>query len=357
MSRPWFPLPALLLSVGVLSNCAAPTYHRLSPELEIPVLGPGKAATLSAEKRTQLFPAVWKDQSINLALHEYGTGRRGRVLLMLHGGFADHETWRFIAGDLSKFYDLLLVDFPGCGQSDHPIPNKSPDDFFSPHATAELVLQAVDQALKSRQHYPNEIALVGHSLGGTVALQMFHDEIRPGHLNVMNRVDQLVLFTPMDLSLTEPDPDLERFINAKAWQIHLANSIGLLKEMGAKAMRDSMYDPSKAPREEVDRGVRMLVKKGLRKGAQAQLDQAFQWETDGSPDWDYINSRLTAYNNVDVPVLVVWGEKDDTLPVSMGRKIASEIPGSRLQIFEDAKHSIHVEYPDRSLAIIRSAIP
>jgi triacylglycerol lipase len=46
-----------------------------------------------------------------------------------------------------------------------------------------------------------------------------------------------------------------------------------------------------------------------------------------------------------IPTLVVWGEKDELLPLEQGRAIASEIPGARLAIIPNCGHIPSVEKP------------
>jgi triacylglycerol lipase len=46
-----------------------------------------------------------------------------------------------------------------------------------------------------------------------------------------------------------------------------------------------------------------------------------------------------------IPTLVVWGEKDELLPLEQGRAIASEIPRARLAIIPNCGHIPSVEKP------------
>jgi pimeloyl-ACP methyl ester carboxylesterase len=47
-----------------------------------------------------------------------------------------------------------------------------------------------------------------------------------------------------------------------------------------------------------------------------------------------------------VPVLIVWGESDELLPVSAGRELHSRLPGSELRIIRNAGHVPHWETPE-----------
>jgi 3-oxoadipate enol-lactonase len=60
-----------------------------------------------------------------------------------------------------------------------------------------------------------------------------------------------------------------------------------------------------------------------------------------------------------LPTLVIHGTDDQMLPVENGRLIASRIPGSRLEIFEDVGHLFFWERPERTAELLRehAAVP
>src|ERR1019366_3719969 len=61
-------------------------------------------------------------------------------------------------------------------------------------------------------------------------------------------------------------------------------------------------------------------------------------------------ARLSA---LEMPTLVIHGTADQILPVQNGRLVASCIPGSRLEIFEDVGHLFFWERPDRAAELVR----
>jgi pimeloyl-ACP methyl ester carboxylesterase len=54
-----------------------------------------------------------------------------------------------------------------------------------------------------------------------------------------------------------------------------------------------------------------------------------------------------------VPTMVIHGTVDRVLGVANGRQIASLVPGSRLEIYEDVGHMFWWEQPERSAGLIR----
>jgi pimeloyl-ACP methyl ester carboxylesterase len=53
-----------------------------------------------------------------------------------------------------------------------------------------------------------------------------------------------------------------------------------------------------------------------------------------------------------MPTLIVWGDRDNMIPVSHAYAAHSAIPGSRLEIIENAGHYPHVESPVRFAEIV-----
>jgi pimeloyl-ACP methyl ester carboxylesterase len=61
----------------------------------------------------------------------------------------------------------------------------------------------------------------------------------------------------------------------------------------------------------------------------------------------------------ELPTLVIHGTVDQLLPVENGRLIASRIPGSQLEVFDDVGHLFFWERPERSAELVRehAAVP
>lgn len=346
----------LLLSSALgLVSCVSPAYQSMKSEDEMPELAALKAKTRTAGNDTFHVPVTAMGVTTNVAVHQLGNGRRGRALVFVHGVFSDDQTWRFIAGELVRDYDLYLLNLPGCGDSAPVAVGKLPPDFFTPPNLAELVSQTLEGILRRRRDAP-ALALVAHSLGGAVALQMFEPGIRARHRAAMSRVDRLVLFAPCDVAQPKQDADLKMIGEASSWKIQLAKSMGMLKDWNAQAMRASMVRPENAPREEADRGVTMLATRGLRETGQAMLTQAVPWTKEGRPDWPQIKQLTSAYRHVHVPCLIVWGERDETLSQAMGYKLAAQLPHAKLVIVPETMHSLHLERPQKAVSLIRGFV-
>jgi pimeloyl-ACP methyl ester carboxylesterase len=113
---------------------------------------------------------------------------------------------------------------------------------------------------------------------------------------------------------------------------------------------------SRALRGEAARIVEALTDPQRRQASQAMLLRFRPVKPDGSVDWDAAHAIAADYGRIDVPVALVWGREDDTLPLASGEKLAREIPGAQLIVVDDARHSVHQEQPlATSAALLRFA--
>lgn len=69
-----------------------------------------------------------------------------------------------------------------------------------------------------------------------------------------------------------------------------------------------------------------------------------------------VDARDRLYLAEHMPTLIVWGERDAVLPVEHGHAAQEAIPGSRLELFEDAGHIPQLDDPDRFHAVIREFV-
>jgi non-heme chloroperoxidase len=59
-----------------------------------------------------------------------------------------------------------------------------------------------------------------------------------------------------------------------------------------------------------------------------------------------------ATSRIDVPALVLWGNRDAFVSWDEQQTLVAAIPGSRLVVYEDAGHALHWERPERVAADI-----
>jgi pimeloyl-ACP methyl ester carboxylesterase len=107
------------------------------------------------EPRASRVPAA---DGVSLALHEWST--HGVPLLLLHGFGNSARVWDELADALAPYYRVLALDLRGHGDSD-----RDPEGRYDHLAMARDV-EAVCERLGLER-----LVLVGHSMGGRVALR------------------------------------------------------------------------------------------------------------------------------------------------------------------------------------------
>jgi pimeloyl-ACP methyl ester carboxylesterase len=200
------------------------------------------------------------------------------------------------------------------------------------------------------------ITIVAHSLGGMIALRMFSDaRIRTEYADVLGRVDGLVLFTPVDVAVEKDIPTFRAIADVSDIEMAIADVTGLLHAKAAAGTREGVVDPRYATREEAQRIEDVLRDRSRRRAAQAMIRQAVPSQSH-RPLWNRIEPIVSDYKNVDVPCLIVWGARDELLPVSMGFKLQYHLPQSRLQVISRGMHCLPVERPRLCAQLVKDFI-
>jgi esterase len=88
----------------------------------------------------------------------YKSFGQGEPILIMHGMFGMLDNWQWMARQLSKEYMVFLVDLRNHGKSPH-------SDEFSYHIMAEDIHQFMED------NWLHEATIVGHSMGGKVAMR------------------------------------------------------------------------------------------------------------------------------------------------------------------------------------------
>lgn len=303
-------------------------------------------------KATCFVNTIHRGVPAQVAVHEVGTSRR--VLVCLHGLFAEGTDWRYIAAALSGDYQLWLIDLPGCGDSDAPAPGQLGAGGYGPLALADRVLQALEARLAARPDV-HRFMLAGHSFGGMVVLRMFADEgLRQCHAGVLDAVDGLVLLAPCDVVVTQATESQYTVLALNGCKVTLGSLTGLLQRGLRRSLASDFCDPMLASRELQDEGLRLLKHGRKRNATRAMLRDAVPWRLFGkTPDWVAIQPLERDYQNILVPCLIVWGEQDLTLPVAMGYKMKDQIPDARMVVLAQTRHLLPLERPVQCAQLVR----
>jgi pimeloyl-ACP methyl ester carboxylesterase len=341
------------------AGCASETaYSRLCSEKNVPELAALGQRTRDHPNHTELVATHGvsppEAPPLRVAVHEIVEPGHDRLLVFLHGVFSDSSAWRFIAGDLAEDHDLWLVDLPGCGLSDKTDPAMLGPDAYSPPDMAARILEALRARLVARGG-DQRFTIVGHSLGGMLAIRMFADAgLREQFPDVLSRVDRLVLSAPLDVSINRPDPLFEELATITPIKVEIGSALGIIRERVADGVINSVDQPAcRALKEEADQRIRFLNDPPTRRAMQAMLQRAVAWKGH-RPDWEKNEAVAVGYKDVRPEALILWGARDEVMAPSMGYKLAFELPRAHLYLIPRILHSPHIEVPTQTASLIRA---
>jgi pimeloyl-ACP methyl ester carboxylesterase len=174
--------------------------------------------------------------------------------------------------------------------------------------------------------------VVGHSLGGGVAMQFAYQF--PAHTDRLALVSSGGLGDEVNVILraaTLPGSEFVLPLITKAWVTGTGRRIaGMLDAIGLEPGADMT---------EFARGYASLADPEARHAflctARSVIDHRGQ----------RVSARDRLYLADSVPSLIVWGDRDRIIPAEHGRRAASEMPGSRFELFEGAGHFPHLQHP------------
>ena len=251
----------------------------------------------------------------------------GPALLLIHGIGDSSDTWRPVFEELASRHTVIAPDLLGHGRSETPRADYTVGGFANGMRDLLAVL-GVDR-----------VTVVGHSLGGGVAAQFAYQ--------FPERCERLVLVgsggagrTVSPLLRLAAVPGIEALMPFLGLPpVRLASRAGanLLRWFDTALGRDTeellaVFDALP------DTPARRAILRTLRSGV----------------DWrgQVITMLDRAYLAEGVPTLVVWGRHDAVIPLGHGRMVHAAMPGSRLEIFDDAGHFPHHTDPGRFARLV-----
>jgi pimeloyl-ACP methyl ester carboxylesterase len=259
-------------------------------------------------------------------LHGHRVGYRlagsGPPLVLLHGITSTSDAWRDVMPRLAERFTVVAPDMVGHGRSAKPRGDYSLGAYAS-GVRDLLIALGVDKA-----------TIVGHSLGGGVAMQFAYQ--------FPERVDRLVLVSSGGLggevhlllrAATLPAAEyVLPLLCAEPLRNAGASIARLLGRAGLRPSRDL---------EEMALGFASL--------GDMEARQAFVHTVRAIMDisGQRVSARDRLYLAEKVPTLLLWGEHDRMIPASHGREAHEAMPGSRCIVYEDAGHFPHRNHPWR----------
>ncbi|MDP3859648.1 MAG: alpha/beta hydrolase [Stagnimonas sp.] len=241
---------------------------------------------------------------VNGARLRYVDQGQGPPLLLIHGLGASHADWDQQIAALSRIFRVIAPDLRGHGDSDAQGP-------YSVERFATDLFQLVEQ-LGLGAH-----ALIGHSMGGAVAMQMAI--LRPERIVKLVLCNTLPSFRPRTLAQKQQ-------LWLRLWVARLLGN-ARLSRITAKRMfpNPDQQVLREAVAERNGRTDSAVYLESLRALSRWSVQDKLQW--------------------LRMPSLVLASEHD-YFPASEAQTFAEALPDGRYRMFEGAHHGLPMERPD-----------
>ncbi len=265
-------------------------------------------------------------------------GGEGPVLLLLHGTGASLESWQACADLLAAQFDVLMPDLPGHAGS---------GGWVDGQVSLARMAQSLAALLDTLRARPALVA--GHSAGAAVMLQWAlhplhsthaangahegsHSALR-GLLSVNGALQPLqglagLVFPPV-ARLLRHRPWLPLWVARHARDRHAVRRF--------VAATGSMLDDAGIARYQ-----QLLLQPGHVAGALAMM-----------AGWR-VEALQSALGRLTLPLWLVTGAKDRTVPPAQARTLAARVPGTRLHELPGLGHLAHEEAPEAVAALVRA---
>lgn len=261
----------------------------------------------------------------NVAVFDEG---EGDALVFVHGLVGDFTHFEHVVRPLAAHgYRLIGVDLPGCGASDKPLVRHSIRGY------GETVVELLDRLGLERA------TLVGHSAGGAVVTR--------AALLAPERVERLALLSSAGLRR------YHAAMHVAARSVLRRPLLEAVLERAANPLLDFVFAEENAY-------TRKFRQDALDRPTHPTLSEMAKVMSDLRADLLH-PVVLDHAHELEMPLLVLWGDRDALVPMSAAREVARKHGRAMIRVLSSCGHMPMIEKPERVteelLAFLRAPIP
>lgn len=247
---------------------------------------------------------------------EYNDTGNGFPLVLLHGFCESRELWKYCEQELAVHFRVIVPDLPGFGESRLEEPETSMEYF------ADKIKELLD-ALKIEQ-----CVMVGHSLGGYITLAFAE--------RYENRLKGFGLFHSTSFTDSEDRKESRN------------KTIAFIEKHGVPAFAQSFVAPlfSLRNRELLRTEIQELIHVAAKSSEHGVIETTKAMRD--RPD------RSSVLKNSTVPVLLVVGKRDGTIPLEKNLEQAHLAKHSIVHFLAEAGHMGMIENKAETIKILRN---
>jgi pimeloyl-ACP methyl ester carboxylesterase len=255
----------------------------------------------------------------------------GPALLLLHGLGCDHTTWDPVLDSLAKRYTVVAPDLLGHGRSDKPRADYSVGGYANGMRDLISVL-GIDK-----------VTVVGHSLGGGVAMQFAYQ--------YPERTERLVLVAPGGFG-PEVTPLIRAITTPGFHQVTGVLTLPGLRHIGATGLRVLARSPLRKARD-LDEVARIFES-----FADSRTRAAIRHVVRAVVDWkgQIVTMTDRAYLTEHMPICMIWGDDDMVIPTRHALTAGAVAPKAAVEIIPNAGHFPHKDHPQRFVKLLNDFV-
>ena len=255
----------------------------------------------------------------------------GPVVLFIHGILGSQRQWARLVDEVDDYHRVVVPDLFGHGESDKPLGD------YSLSAHAATMRDLLDHLGIER------VTLVGHSLGGGIAMQFFY--LFP------ERVERLVLVSSGGLGREVNLVLRSATLPGAAQVLSVLASAPVVSQVEALAHGASKlgWRPG-SDLSAIWRGFSSLGDRGSRSAFLATTRAVIDIGGQTISAHDHLEGALP------IPTLIVWGSKDRMIPLAHALSVQSALPDCHVEVFDGAGHFPHLDDPNRFARVLRDFV-
>lgn len=236
---------------------------------------------------------------------------QGPALLLIHGIPVWGYLWKDCLQPLATHFRVIIPDLVGYGYSDHR------DSFDRSVKVQARILAGLRIHLQI-----DKLFVVGHDIGGAVAQRFVIDNA--------NSVPKWALIDSVLYDSWPTDP-MVRLGNP---QLHYRTKGAELAQKFIERLPDSFYQRDKASRELLTGWMAPYMSET---GKLSLIRNAAALNT------NHTMEMLADLQKLTIPLLLLWGEKDQFQPLATAQRFHREFPQTELQVIPDSDHFLPLE--------------
>ncbi len=253
---------------------------------------------------------------LNVHYKDEGDATDTNPLVLIHGTSSSLLTWDSSARILQKQHRIIRLDLPGYGITG---PNPEREYGFDYYTTF------LDSFLNRLQ--VKHCTLAGNSLGGGIVWN--YTLVYP------EKVSKLILVDAVGFTSSTKSNGALGFKLAQMPVMNQLLKVITPKFLVKKSLEDVYGDKTKVTTVLVDQYYDMLLRTGNRQAILDRMQKGFE------------SNNSEKMKEIKTPTLIIWGEKDQLIPVDCAYLFKKSIVNSELEILKGVGHVPMEESPEK----------